>query len=76
MKPKPTYRQQLRLVRELGLATEGDGCAFTVTGGELVSGEKAPGWLAKLNGCSYEEIVTEAIARKAVVFKNGTWRVS
>ena len=58
-----TFQAAKSVARKLGLSVKG-GLGFTVSGGRLVDGRKAPDWVAKLNGCCVHEIAREAERRK------------
>jgi hypothetical protein len=44
------------LAESLGMSVSDDGVAFTVCGAQLVNGEPAPYWIARMNGLTVEEV--------------------
>ena len=53
-----TYRQAIRIVRVAGMSVE-NGLAFTVCGGQLVSGEDAPDQIKRMNGWPVQDVASE-----------------
>ncbi len=77
---KRSFGDCCRIARTLGMSMgeyqsrddDSRGLAFTVCGGKLITGQPAPEWLARLNGCEVETIAREAIAR-GVVERSGRY---
>jgi hypothetical protein len=53
------YSEAKKIVQAAGMAISDDGVAFTVCGGQLVNGEKAPPNIAAMNGWTVDEVAAE-----------------
>jgi hypothetical protein len=53
------YRKDVRRVESIGMSVSADGVAFTVCGGQLVSGETASPEIAGMNGWTVDDVARE-----------------
>lgn len=51
-----SYRADKRLVESVGMSVSADALAFTVCGGQLVSGDEAPPEIQQMNGWTVQEV--------------------
>lgn len=50
-----TYKQAIKITKNLGFSVSKDGLGFTVCGGRLVNGTRCPSKLTRFNGsCVFE----------------------